>query len=72
MSNKLPTWCELVPFERHKLLGELIDAMIYEGRAVDEVQSLVKKFRLQGLIKSKILITENENEHETRFENTEG
>jgi hypothetical protein len=56
MNKKLPTWCELVPFERHKLLGELIDAMIYEGRAVDEVQNLLRKFKLQGLVKNKLLI----------------
>lgn len=53
--NQLPTWCDLIPFDRHKLLGELIDAMIYNGIAVMEVQDLVSKFRKSGYVKSKIL-----------------
>lgn len=51
----LPTWCELVPQERHQLLGELIDAMIYSGQAVMEVQSLLTKFRNLGYVRSVIL-----------------
>ena len=63
-NHQLPTWCDLVPVDRHKMLGELIDAMIYEGRAVLEVQDLVSKFRKAGYVKSKILPNNTINEHE--------
>lgn len=65
MPKQLPTWCDLVPMERHKLLGELIDAMIYNGIAVMEVQNLVKKFKLNGYVRSKIL----DNQTITNYEN---
>jgi hypothetical protein len=51
----LPNWCELVQHERHLLLGELIDAMIYSGEAVKEVKELLNDFKKRGLIKSIIL-----------------
>lgn len=50
----LPTWCDLVQHERHTLLGELVDAMIYSGKAVLEVQSLVEKFKTAGYVRSVI------------------
>jgi hypothetical protein len=53
--NKLPTWCELVPHERHQLLGELVDAMIYSPIAVMNVQSMLKGFKKAGYVKSTIL-----------------
>ena len=56
--DHLPTWCDLVPVERHQLLGELIDAMIYSGKATAEVQALVAKFRTAGYIRSVILPAE--------------
>jgi hypothetical protein len=56
MNNKpLPTWCEMSPPDRHKLLGELIDAMIYSGNAVMELEMMVEKFRTAGYVKSIIL-----------------
>lgn len=54
-NNNLPTWCELVPHERHQLLGELIDAMIYSGVAVMNVQNMLKGFKRAGYVKSVIL-----------------
>lgn len=60
--DKLPTWCDLVPQERHQLLGELVDAMIYSPIAVMTIQSLVKGFKKSGYVKSKILpITHEKN-----------
>lgn len=58
---QLPKWGELTTIERHKLLGELIDAMIYSGEAVHYLKVTVEQFRLMGLVKSIILpeITDN-------------
>jgi len=53
--NKLPTWCELVPHERHQLLGELVDAMIYSPIAVMTIQSILKSFKKNGYVRSIIL-----------------
>lgn len=57
--DKLPTWCELVPHERHQLIGELIDAMIYSPVAVMTIQSILKSFKKNGYVKSIILPTES-------------
>lgn len=48
-------WTEMAPVERHRLLGELIDAMIYNDKAMAEVQSLVESFRSRDMIRSVIL-----------------
>ena len=48
-------WTDLPPHERHRLLGEIIDAMIYNGQAVTEVRTLLESFRDRGMIKSVIL-----------------
>lgn len=59
--DKLPTWCELVPQERHQLLGELVDAMIYSPIAVMNVQSMLKGFKKAGYVRSTILPNNFEN-----------
>jgi hypothetical protein len=41
--------------DRHLLLGELIDAMIYSGHAVVILKDCVEGFRAAGYIKSIIL-----------------
>lgn len=46
---------DLPPQERHKLIGEIIDAMIYHSEAVDRVQQLLEEFRELGYIHSVIL-----------------
>jgi hypothetical protein len=51
----LPKWMDLNTYDRHKLLGELIDAMIYSGEAVEILQATVEQFRLMGYVKSIIL-----------------
>lgn len=53
--NQLPKWMDLAPEERHKLIGEIIDAMIYNEHAVLVLQRVVEDFRLLGWIKSVIL-----------------
>ncbi len=56
----MPKWGDLNTYERHKLIGELIDAMIYSGEAVEILQSTVEQFRLMGYVKSIILPETNE------------
>ena len=51
----LPKWPEMNTRERHLLLGELIDAMIYSGQAVVILKDCVEGFRAAGYIKSVIL-----------------
>lgn len=51
----LPKWGDLSTYERHKLLGELIDAMIYSGEAVQHLKVTVEQFRLMGYVRSVIL-----------------
>jgi hypothetical protein len=58
----LPKWPEMNTMERHKLLGELIDAMIYSGQAVAILKDCVEGFRAAGYIKSVILPEINETE----------
>jgi hypothetical protein len=48
-------WMDLPPQERHKLIGEIIDAMIYHGEAVAEVKELLEKFRDLGYIRNIVL-----------------
>jgi hypothetical protein len=57
---QLPKWGDLNINERHKLLGELIDAMIYHGEAVQHLQLIVEKFKMLGYVKSIILPENNE------------
>jgi hypothetical protein len=56
----LPKWGDLNINERHKLIGELIDAMIYHGEAVQHLQLIVDKFKMLGYVKSIILPENNE------------
>jgi hypothetical protein len=55
----LPKWGDLNINERHKLLGELIDAMIYSGEAVQHLQATVEQFRMLGYVRS-IILPENQ------------
>jgi hypothetical protein len=58
----LPKWGDLNTIERHKLLGELIDSMIYSGEAVEHLKATVEQFRLMGYVKSIILPQNEDNE----------
>ena len=51
----LPKWPEMNPIERHRLIGELVDAMIYSGQAVVILKDCVEGFRSAGYIISIIL-----------------
>jgi len=56
---QMPKWMELTTIERHTLLGELVDAMIYSEEAVLVLRLTVEEFRNRGLIKS-VILPENE------------
>jgi hypothetical protein len=56
---QMPKWMELTTVERHTLLGELVDAMIYSEDAVLVLRLTVEEFRNRGLIKS-VILPENE------------
>lgn len=57
---QLPKWGDLNTYERHKLLGELIDSMIYSGEAVFHLRAKVEQFRLMGFyLKTKNNDTKN-------------
>jgi hypothetical protein len=56
---QMPKWMELTTVERHTLLGELVDAMIYSEDAVLVLRLTVEEFRKRGLIKS-VILPENE------------
>lgn len=51
----LPKWTEMNQHDRHLLIGELIDAMVYSGNAVAVLKDCVEGFRSAGYIKSIIL-----------------
>ena len=51
----MPKWTEMNQHDRHLLIGELIDAMIYSGNAVAILKDCVEGFRSAGYIKSIIL-----------------
>lgn len=53
--NQLPKWGDLNTYERHKLLGELIDSMIYSGEALQHLKVTVEKFRAMGWVRSIIM-----------------
>ena len=57
---QMPKWMELTTVERHTLLGELVDAMIYSEDAVLVLRLTVEEFRRRGLIKSIILPEDGE------------
>jgi hypothetical protein len=59
---QLPKWPEMNPYDRHKMIGELIDAMIYSGQAVAILKDCVEGFRAAGYIKSIILPENTETE----------
>lgn len=51
----LPKWGDLNTYERHKIIGELIDSMIYSGEALQHLKLTVEQFRLMGYVRSVIL-----------------
>ena len=57
--NQLPKWMDLNTYDRHKLLGELIDAMIYSGEAVHHLKVSVEQFRAMGWVRSIIMPEED-------------
>jgi len=54
-NNALPKWGDLNTYERHKLVGELIDSMIYSAEALQHLQATIEQFRLMGYVRSIIM-----------------
>lgn len=69
--KQLPKWGDLNTLERHRLVGELIDAMIYSGEAVEELKSSVEKFKLLGYVRSIILPESGDDHHDYSITETE-
>jgi hypothetical protein len=58
-NKPLPKWGDMNPKDRHILLGKIVDAMIYSGIAVMELEMMVERFEKLGYVKS-IFLPENE------------
>ena len=53
-SSKLK-WMDLDPQERYRMVGQVIDGMIYHSICVDEVKEMLSNWNDEGLLKSIIL-----------------
>jgi len=53
-SSKLK-WMDLSTNDRHKLLGQVIDGMIYNYECVNEVREMLDRWDDEGFLKSIIL-----------------
>lgn len=59
-SSKLK-WMDLDPQERYRMVGQVIDGMIYHSICVDEVKEMLSNWNDEGLLKSIILPDEPDN-----------
>jgi hypothetical protein len=58
-SNQLK-WMDLSTNDRHKLLGSVIDGMIYNYECVNEVKEMLNRWDDNGFLKSIILPDDSE------------
>jgi hypothetical protein len=58
-SNQLK-WMDLLTNDRHRLLGQVIDGMIYHYECVNEVREMLDRWDDNGFLKSIILPDEEE------------
>lgn len=58
-SSKLK-WMDLEPLERYRMIGQVIDGMIYHYECVDEVKEMIERWDDNGFLKS-IILPEEEN-----------
>jgi hypothetical protein len=52
---KKEVWMDLLTNDRHKLLGQVIDGMIYNYECVNEVREMLDRWDENGFLKSIIL-----------------
>jgi hypothetical protein len=62
---------ELTTIERYELIGKIIDAMVYDDDAVDQVKLLVNRFESEGKIRSVFFPTQENNLENLNIENEE-
>jgi hypothetical protein len=65
-NKPLPKWGDMSPKDRYILLGKIVDAMIYSGVAVMELEIMVERFEKLGYVKS-IFLPENEVNNENNI-----
>ena len=58
-SSKLK-WMDLEPQERYRMVGQVIDGMIYHAECVNEVKEMLSNWNDEGLLKS-IILPEDDN-----------
>ena len=59
-SNQLK-WMDLEPLERYRIVGQVIDGMIYHVECVNEVKELLERWNDDELLKSIIMPEEEDN-----------
>jgi hypothetical protein len=59
-SSKLK-WMDLEPNERYRIVGQVIDGMIYHSICLDEVKEMLSNWNDEGFLKSIILPDEPDN-----------
>ena len=59
-SSKLK-WMDLESVERYRIVGQVIDGMIYHAKCVNEVKEMLSNWNDDGLLKSIILPDEEDN-----------
>ena len=52
---KKEVWMDLLTNDRHMILGQVIDGMIYHYECVNEVREMLQRWDENGLLKSIIL-----------------
>lgn len=53
-------WMDLLTNDRHRILGQVIDGMIYHYECVNEVREMLERWHENGFLKSIILPDEQE------------
>ena len=59
-SSKLK-WMDLDTLERYRIVGQVIDGMIYHAECVDEVKEMLERWNDDELLKSIIMPQEEDN-----------
>lgn len=58
---KKDVWMDLLTNDRHRLLGQIIDGMVYHYECVNEVREMLERWDENGFLKSIILPDEPDN-----------
>ena len=69
-SSKLK-WIDLLTNDRHMILGQVIDGMIYHYECVNEVREMLERWDENGLLKS-IILPDSEPDEDDMCSNCNG